>query len=153
MKRTSMRPQRAPRPDRSAEFATYAPRARPRAVAVSTGEARVVVPMPKSYPLRSETYRRLVAALPCAMCGAPAPSQAAHADFGKGLQIKSDDRTCFPLCADAPGWRGCHSVVGASGSILREHRRELERKWSAQTRRAITDAGLWPASLPRWGDE
>ncbi len=92
---------------------------------------------PKSRPVRDESYRRLVAALDCAHCGRPGPSQAAHADFGKGLGMKSSDETCFPLCADSPGRQGCHSIIGASGMFKREHRRTLEAKYAAQTRERL----------------
>lgn len=139
MKRSSMQPKRPPRRDRSAEFATYAPRARPCAVAVSPGDARMSVPAPKERAFRSETYRRLVASLDCAMCGKPGPSQCAHSDAGKGLSLKSSDLDCFPLCADVPLWRGCHSIMGASGSLTKEQRRALELKYAAKTRDALAD--------------
>jgi hypothetical protein len=101
----------------------------------------------KDRPVRSEAYRRLVAAMPCADCGIPGPSQAAHANQGKGLSLKTDDRTCFPLCPR------CHRLhdQGAVGS--REMRRDHEAQWGAQTRAAIRAAGQWPASVPEWKEE
>ena len=56
-------------------------------------------PEPKAEALRSEQYRRLVAALPCKVCGIAGHSQAAHPNTGKGAGTKTDDRQCFPLCA------------------------------------------------------
>lgn len=94
---------------------------------------------PKEKPWRSEEYRRLVASLPCAMCGKPGPSQCAHSDEGKGMAIKASDIECFPLCADVPLWRGCHSILGASGKLTREKRRELERRFTAETQAALAD--------------
>lgn len=96
-----------------------------------------VEPIPKQPPYRSEAYRRLVAALACAHCRRPGPSQCAHGDEGKGLAMKSSDLTCFPLCADEPGRRGCHSMIGASGMFTREQRRALEQTYAAQTRKTL----------------
>lgn len=101
---------------------------------IHDGKARAIVSLPKSRPYRSEAYRRLVAALPCAHCQRPGPSQCAHGDEGKGLAIKASDWTCYPLCADGPGRRGCHSLIGASGAFTREQRRALEAKYAEQTR-------------------
>lgn len=92
---------------------------------------------PKSRPVRDESYRRLVASLQCAHCGRAGPSQAAHADQGKGLAMKSCDLTCYPACADSPGRQGCHSLIGASGMFTRDQRRTLEQKYAAQTRERL----------------
>lgn len=107
-----------------------------------------VVTLPKEAPLRSETYRRLVAKLPCIHCGVEGHSQAAHADQGKGAHIKADDRTCYPACASRPGVRGCHDIIGASGAIPQAQRRELEQEYAARTRKTIRDSGKWPAGIP-----
>jgi hypothetical protein len=107
-----------------------------------------VVILPKEAPLRSETYRRLVASLPCIRCGMVGHSQAAHADQGKGAHIKADDRTCYPACASRPGVRGCHDIIGASGAIPQEQRRALEQEYAASTRKTIRDSGKWPKSVP-----
>lgn len=139
-----------PRAARQAKQIDYQPRARPVAVADARARMTVAVPMPKESPARSEPYLRAVATLPCSHCHRHAPSQAAHADEGKGLGIKADDRTAFPLCADSPGRLGCHSIIGASGAFRREHRRHLERVYGARTRQTIRELGLWPANLPEW---
>lgn len=104
----------------------------------------------KENAVRSEAYRRLVAAMPCAHCGIEGHSQAAHADQGKGGHIKSDDRTCYPACAPRVGQQGCHALIGMTGSMPREERRELEQAYARQTRAEIINRGLWPATLPRW---
>lgn len=96
-------------------------------------------PVPKDEPLRDEAYRRLVAALPCAHCGIVGYSQAAHADAGKGMGIKACDSTCYPACGPHPGPDGgidpgCHWLIGTSGRIPREERRELELRYGAETR-------------------
>jgi hypothetical protein len=87
--------------------------------------------IPKERPVRSEPYRRLVAALPCFNCGAAAPSQAAHADMGKGMGIKSSDLTCYPLCPR------CHTTWGASGHVPRDDRRKFELAAADITQRNI----------------
>ena len=108
-----------------------------------------VVTLNKEAPARSEAYRRLVAALPCAHCGIVGHSQAAHADAGKGAHIKSDDRTCYPACAPRPGEIGCHSLIGATGSMTRDQRRALEADYAASTRKTIFESGHWPKNLPK----
>jgi hypothetical protein len=77
-------------------------------------------------------------------------SQAAHADEGKGMQIKSDDRTCYPLCADGPGYPGCHSRIGAGAAMTKQQRCEYELIAGRDTRATINRMGLWPANLPQW---
>lgn len=150
MKRSSMRPKLPPRRVRDPlEHASHRKPDPPRAVMVTNLDARLTVPLPKEQPFRSETYRRLVAAMSCAMCGKPGPSQCAHSDQGKGLSIKSSDLDCFPLCADVPLWRGCHSIMGASGKIDKDMRRGLERKFAAETRAAVLASGQWPEDLPK----
>ena len=108
----------------------------------------------KEAPVRSESYRRLVAAMPCAHCGIVGHSQAAHADFGKGARIKSDDRTCYPACGPRPdGSIGCHSLIGSTGAYSRDDRRRLESEYAAQTRNQIRISGRWPVGLPYFEDE
>lgn len=111
---------------------------------------KMAEPVEKDAPLRSEAYRRLVAALPCAHCGIHGYSQAAHADQGKGAHIKSDDRTCYPACAPRMGVIGCHALIGMTGSMPRDVRRALEQEYAARTRELIVNTGLWPHGLERW---
>lgn len=67
-------------------------------------------PAPKEpAPAHSEAYRRLVASLPCYYCRIEGRSQAAHPNSGKAKGVKLSDVDCFPLCADSPGFVGCHS--------------------------------------------
>ena len=93
---------------------------------------------PKAKALRDKTYLRWVASLACAHCGIQGYSQAAHADEGKGMGIKSSDDTCYPACG--PHYvrglviPGCHWEIGTSGHLSREERRELETKYAEQTR-------------------
>lgn len=115
----------------------YVPRPRPLLLAT----VLPVVPhisKPKQAALRSKAYRLLVAALPCAHCGVIGYSQAAHADQGKGMGLKSSDDTCYPACGphfrDGLWLAGCHWEIGTSGAYTRQARRDLEARYAAQTR-------------------
>ena len=103
---------------------------------------------PKSQPVRSEAYRRLVAALPCVICGIPGYSQAAHGSNGKGMAIKACDSTLFPACAARPGVPGCHAQLDQGAMFAKAVRHALEPVWAANTRRKIHAMGLWPKNLP-----
>lgn len=105
----------------------------------------------KENPVRSEPYRRLVAAMPCANCQREGRSQHAHENEGKGKALKLDDRRAMPLCADEPGSLGCHSRFDRYALFLdrAEHIR-MGRQWAAETRAQIEASGQWPKNLPRW---
>lgn len=104
---------------------------------------------PKDEPVRSEPYRRLVAAMPCKHCGRQKNSQAAHVP-PEGKAIKVDDRETFPLCADGPRRRGCHSKFDQYELMPREKAVKQAKNWAAETRAEIEAAGLWPKRLPKW---
>lgn len=104
---------------------------------VPAPSAPVFVQTPKDEPVRSEPYRRAVAALPCFRCGIHGLSQAAHADEGKGLAIKACDLTCYPLCGTRLGEPGCHWLVGTSGRINRGERRGLELRGKEATQATL----------------
>ena len=123
-----------PKPPKQMDDYTVKPRA---AAVAMAGPARAIISLPKKPPLRDEAYRRAVAAMDCAHCGKAGPSQAAHADQGKGAGMKSDDDTCYPACADSPGRQGCHSFIGATGNFTRDQRRTLEANYAAKTRKAL----------------
>ena len=112
--------------------------------------ARLTVPAPvsKGQFLRSEPYRRWVAALDCAHCGIGGYSNACHADQGKGLSLKACDSTVWPGCVTRPGRVGCHDSIGATGQMTRDARRELEARYGEATRAAARAAGVWPKGWP-----
>lgn len=59
--------------------------------------------------------------LPCVRCGLPAPSQAAHSNFGehgKGKGIKADDKYTIPLC------QSCHRWFDGYFEMTREQSKE-----------------------------
>lgn len=132
-------------PDRVRSMPTVTPGAFRAPEPVASAPAAQVA---KAAPVRSEAYRRAVASLPCAICGVPGYSQAAHANQGKGMGMKACDLTLFPACCDRPGVRGCHSQMDQGALFTKAVRRELEPVWAADTRRKIKAMGLWPKALP-----
>lgn len=144
MKRTGFRP-RAPRreqrdPDRVRAMPTVTPGAfrAPQPVAVT------VAATPKYTPIRSKAYLRLVAQLPCLHCGVWGHSQAAHANTGKGMGTKACDLQTFPLCADRPGQRGCHSYFDSGALFSKEQRRMHECRWVAETQALLLQRAVVP---------
>ena len=104
--------------------------------------------IPKSQPVRSTAYRRIVASLPCVICGIAGQSQAAHGSGAgtavcKGMGIKSCDLTCFPACA-----LKCHPALDQGALFSKAARHQLEPVWAADTQRKIRAMGLWPKNLP-----
>lgn len=73
------------------------------------GPAQLTARPREPKPIRSEEYRRLVASLPCYVCGLQGSSQAAHPNSAKAKGAKLSDLDCFPLCCDRPGVKGHHS--------------------------------------------
>lgn len=106
------------------------------------------VPVPKSAPVRSEPYRRLVASLPCLLCGIEGFTQHAHGNVDKGMALKNCDLFAFPLCADRPGEQGCHSKLDQGALFPKAVRREVEKEWARRTVLFLIGAGRWPAGMP-----
>ena len=138
---------RAPR--QATQYTGAGPTPRAAACVIADTKARLVVPLPKSEPYRSEPYRRWVASLQCIHCGRDGISQAAHSDTGKGMGIKSCDSTCIPLCADLVGRSGCHSMFGARGLLSQSHRRHLEHAYTLAVQKRAADEGHWPHGWTR----
>lgn len=128
-------PERAPREESAGWL--IKPRAVEPVRATMRPAIRFTEPILKDNPVRSESYRRYVAALPCWRCSLEGYSQAAHADEGKGLALKACDLTCYPACGPHDGLPGCHHFIGTSGSISREDRRALEKQAAADTQLAL----------------
>ena len=68
---------------------------------------------PKNRPARDKKYLAFIRGLPCAVCGKPGPSEAAHQRIlqGGGIGLKPSDYETIPLCAD------CHHIEHAVGSL------------------------------------
>ncbi len=97
---------------------------------------------PKTLTFRSEDLRRAVASLPCVCCGRVGATQAAHTNTGKGGGIKASDAAIMALCADAPGFVGCHSRVDARSTMTKAERRAFEIEMVALTYIALIERGL-----------
>jgi len=125
----------------------------PANVVMVPGAGATGIAVRKEKTVESEAYRRLVAQLPCMWCGIEGYSQHAHLNYGKGLGMKTDDRTGFPLCCSRPGTEGCH-VAYDNYRLLESGGRDAHRQYGLEagrfTREQVLKAGLWPASLPRW---
>lgn len=91
--------------------------------------------------VRSESYRRWVASLPCIACRVEGFSQAAHANYGKGLALKACDLQTFPLCAPHWGMVGCHQMHDLCIDMTRDERRELERRYVEMTQALAREVG------------
>ncbi len=96
---------------------------------------------PKARIVRSERYRRWVASLPCIACGVEGFSQAAHANHGKGLGMKTCDLSTFPLCAPHFGLIGCHQQHALCIDMTRDERREREARYIAETQARARECG------------
>ena len=118
------------------------PKTMPQPIPLSQRRAATMAPratvasIPKVDQVRSEAYRRLVAALPCAHCGLEGRSQCAHTNDGKAKGMKNCDLDAMPLCADGPGRVGCHSRFDRYELLTggREAHAEQGWAWAAQTR-------------------
>ncbi|MFY2995887.1 hypothetical protein ACOTH8_21430 [Achromobacter xylosoxidans] len=91
--------------------------------------------------LRSEQHRRNVAALDCACCGCPGPSQAAHANTTKGMGLKACDSLTFPLCPE------CHRDLDQGGGLLKAARRHREWVYVDGTRAELMALGQWTPEI------
>lgn len=126
----------------------------PVAIAQNLHAAAPATAKPKEDAVRSEPYRRLVAAMPCAHCGAVGYSQHAHENVGKGMGLKVDDRRAMPLCCTRPGIEGCHQAFDQYRLVPggRDGHHAAGAEWAAKTRKAIEESGKWPKGVPRWID-
>ena len=95
---------------------------------------------PKAKPVRSESYRRWIAALPCFCCGIEGWSQCAHANGG-GMGTKDCDLRTFPLCATRPGDMGCHMRFDLCIDMSKAERRELTEQYVARAQAMAREAG------------
>ena len=148
LRRTGFKPRAQHReqrdPDRVRSVPTVAPGAFRAPEPVSEAPAAQV---PKAAPVRSEAYRRAVAALPCIACGIQGYSQAAHLPpEAKGM--KQSDLLTFPLCCTRVGIAGCHQDYDQYRLFPRAAAMAVGRAWAADTQRRILAMGLWPKALP-----
>lgn len=148
MKRTGFKPRVHCREPRDPDRVRATPTVTSGAFRAPQSVVAAPVAAPKSAAHRSKAYLRLVAQLPCKHCGICGHSQAAHSNTGKGMGTKACDLQTFPLCADRPGQRGCHSLFDQGALFNKEARRLIEAAWVADTQRQIHAMGVWPKKFP-----
>ena len=108
-----------------------------------------VAATPKTEVIRSEAYRRLVAAMPCKHCGTEGYSQAAHLPpDGKG--VKQDDRLIFPLCCARVGVPGCHADYDQYRLFNHESAMIFGMHWAVEVMDEIQASGEWPKGMQKW---
>lgn len=149
MKRSGFARKVPPRPPRQ----PIKPLAEPALATMLRREDSARLTVEKDRPVRSEAYRRLVAALPCVACCREGNCQAAHPNTGKAKGMKADDRTCFALCGPRYMHPGCHFEFDQHQMGPREWRESVEKLWGRLTRAEIIAAGAWPETLPVWKEE
>ena len=130
-------PERQAKPDRSAEFENWTPKARPVAPAVMANDlaARAPATAQKEVRHESEAWRRAVASLPCVLCKREGLTQAAHRNEGKGMGLKTDDALTAALCAP------CHSEIDQGPGLSRDDRRHRMDMAILMTVRALARGG------------
>lgn len=101
-----------------------------------------LIGVPKLLTFRYEDLRRAVTTLPCMHCGIESYTQAAHGNKDKGGQLKASDAAIMALCADGPGFVGCHSRVDARSAMTKAERRVFEAEMVALTYIALMERGL-----------
>ena len=109
---------RQPKPDRSAEFASYVS-SKPFAVMAAPRDFTARVAVQKHVRHESIAWRRAVAALPCMLCGREGQTQCAHRNEGKGMGLKTDDAMTAALCLT------CHADIDQGPDLSRDDRRDV----------------------------
>jgi hypothetical protein len=101
---------------------------------------------PKQNYFRSKKHLKLVASLPCQLCGADNLTQAAHSNWvqwgGKGRSIKASDEYTAALCMS------CHFDIDQG---IRWSKAERQLAWKVahyKTVQALTDSKQWPPEVP-----
>ena len=85
---------------------------------------------------RSESFRRLVASLPCQHCGAHGRTQAAHRNEGKGMGIKTSDALVAALCFE------CHAELDNGKSMTKVERRDFWNRVYISTIKTLIEQNL-----------
>lgn len=106
-------------------------------------------PVPKDAPLRSEAYRRWIAAQPCILCGVVGRTNACHTNVGKGMALKASDTMLFPACGPSGLNPGCHWKIDNSQDMTKDERRTLEARLVLKTQAKAMDAGWNLSTLTR----
>jgi hypothetical protein len=93
---------------------------------------------------RSKKHLKLVASLPCQVCGTENQTQAAHSNWaelgGKAKSLKASDEFTAALCL------GCHYAIDQGKDLSRQERQKMWLKAHHRTIDALRDC--WPIDIP-----
>lgn len=100
--------------------------------------------IPKHKYIRSKKLLKLVASLPCQLCGNHQFVQAAHANWGggKGFGIKADDNLIAALCIQ------CHYQIDQGNWLSKQQRKELWMTAHKKTIDELVVSKQWPIDIP-----
>ena len=95
---------------------------------------------------RSKKHLKLVASLPCQVCGTENQTQAAHSNWaefgGKAKSLKASDEYTAALCLR------CHYEIDAGAKLSKEERQLTWKAAHHKTVRVLTESGRWPVDIP-----
>jgi len=93
---------------------------------------------------RSKKHLKLVASLPCQVCGTENQTQAAHSNWaelgGKAKSLKASDEYTAALCLK------CHYEIDQGKTLTKEERQDLWQKAHQKTVAVLQDQ--WPVGVP-----
>jgi hypothetical protein len=95
---------------------------------------------------RSKKHLKLVASLPCQVCGIENQTQAAHSNWaklgGKAKSLKASDEYTAALCLK------CHYEIDQGKDMSKEERQEMWEQAHIATVKKLYIQGLWPVDVP-----
>ena len=95
---------------------------------------------------RSKKHLKLVASLPCQVCGIENQTQAAHSNWaklgGKAKSLKASDEYTAALCLK------CHYEIDQGKDLTKDERQLMWYLAHNLTVAKLCERGLWPADIP-----
>jgi NMD protein affecting ribosome stability and mRNA decay len=95
---------------------------------------------------RSKKHLKLVASLPCQVCGTENQTQAAHSNWaelgGKAKSLKASDEYTAALCLK------CHWEIDQGNKWLKSERQQAWKSAHCKTVQLLVDSGQWPVDIP-----
>ena len=101
---------------------------------------------PKQKYFRSKKHLKLVASLPCQVCGTENQTQAAHSNWaelgGKAKSLKASDEYTAALCLK------CHWEIDQGNKWSKVERQQAWKSAHYKTVQLLVDSGQWPVDIP-----
>jgi hypothetical protein len=95
---------------------------------------------------RSKKHLKLVASLPCQVCGTENQTQAAHSNWaelgGKAKSLKASDEYTAALCLK------CHWEIDQGNKWSKSERKQVWKSAHSKTVQLLVDSGKWPVDIP-----